>query len=93
VLQVGIRELKNNLSRLLVRVKAGEEILVTDRGRPVARIISEPQAENSLRRALAPLVERGLVVLPVKTAPQEEVTALDAPGGRPVSEIVLEARR
>ncbi|MBI4259195.1 MAG: type II toxin-antitoxin system prevent-host-death family antitoxin [Actinobacteria bacterium] len=36
---VGIRELKNNLSRVLDRVRGGEMIEVTDRGRPVARII------------------------------------------------------
>ncbi len=35
---VGIRELKNQLSSYLDRVKAGEEIMVTEHGRPVARI-------------------------------------------------------
>ncbi len=37
-MEVGIRDLKNNLSRHLERVKAGEVIVVTDRGKPVARI-------------------------------------------------------
>jgi prevent-host-death family protein len=36
---VGIRELKNSLSRYLARVRGGETIVVTDRGRAVARII------------------------------------------------------
>lgn len=36
--EVGIRELRAGLSRWLKRVKEGEEILVTDRGRPIARI-------------------------------------------------------
>ena len=35
---VGIRELKNRLSEYLRRVRAGEEILVTDRGEPVAEL-------------------------------------------------------
>ena len=34
-----IAALKSSLSELLAGVKAGEEILVTDRGRPVARIV------------------------------------------------------
>ena len=34
----GIRDLKNNLSRYLQRVAAGERILVTDRGRVVAEL-------------------------------------------------------
>ncbi|HEY8740091.1 MAG TPA: type II toxin-antitoxin system prevent-host-death family antitoxin [Candidatus Dormibacteraeota bacterium] len=36
---VGIRELRQNASALIRRVIAGESIEVTDRGRPVARIV------------------------------------------------------
>lgn len=35
---MGIRELKSQLSAYLERVKAGETIVVTDRGSPVAEI-------------------------------------------------------
>jgi prevent-host-death family protein len=34
-----IATLKASLSELLAHVKAGEEVVVTDRGRPVARIV------------------------------------------------------
>jgi prevent-host-death family protein len=37
--QVGIAELKARLSEYLSRVQAGEELIVADRGRPVARIV------------------------------------------------------
>lgn len=37
--RVGVRELKASLSRYLARVREGETIEVTDRGRPVARIV------------------------------------------------------
>jgi prevent-host-death family protein len=37
--EVGIRELRADLSRWIGRVRAGEEVVVTDRGRPVARIV------------------------------------------------------
>lgn len=37
--RVGIRELKGHASALIRRVAAGETITVTDRGRPVARIV------------------------------------------------------
>lgn len=37
-MEVGIRDLKNNLSRHLAKVKAGETVIVTDRGQPVAKI-------------------------------------------------------
>ena len=36
---VGIRDLKQNASAVVARVRAGDSLLVTDRGVPVARII------------------------------------------------------
>jgi prevent-host-death family protein len=42
--RVGIRELRQGLSRYLRRVRAGERFVVTERGEPVAVI--EPWAEG-----------------------------------------------
>lgn len=36
---VGIRELKNNLSSYLKRVKSGGVIVITDRGKPIGQIV------------------------------------------------------
>jgi prevent-host-death family protein len=36
---MGVRELRQNLSQALRRVRSGETIEVTDRGEPVARIV------------------------------------------------------
>jgi prevent-host-death family protein len=52
---VGVKELRQNASVLLRRVAAGESILVTDRGRPVARL--SPVA----RSGIAELRAAGLV--------------------------------
>lgn len=38
-MEVGIRELKEHASAVIRRVVAGEAVSVTDRGRPVARIV------------------------------------------------------
>ncbi len=38
-MQVPIREMKNNLSRYLRRARAGADVVITDRGRPVARLM------------------------------------------------------
>jgi prevent-host-death family protein len=44
--KVGVRELRQNLSKYLERVKEGEALVVTERGRQVARLIpSSPAAE------------------------------------------------
>lgn len=39
-MSVGVRELKANLSEFLARAARGEEIVVTDRNRPIARLIA-----------------------------------------------------
>jgi len=36
---VGVREARQNLSVLLDEVKRGREIVITDRGRPVAKLV------------------------------------------------------
>lgn len=36
---VGIRELKQNASAVVARVRAGDSLVVTDRGVPVARLV------------------------------------------------------
>jgi len=38
-MRVGIRELQQNASKVVSRAAAGEEIEITDRGRPVARLV------------------------------------------------------
>ena len=38
--EVGASEARNKLSALLDRVEAGEEVVITRRGRPVARLVS-----------------------------------------------------
>jgi prevent-host-death family protein len=54
---VGIRELKNQLSRYLKRVRTGERLVVTERGNPVA-ILSPPPSTPGDRRIEA-LLRRG----------------------------------
>ena len=51
---VGIRQLKNRLSQYLRRVRTGERVVVTDRGKPVA-IISAPPVTPADQRIEAML--------------------------------------
>jgi prevent-host-death family protein len=44
--QVSVRELKNQTTRILRRVEAGERVTVTKRGRPIAVI--EPSIESAV---------------------------------------------
>jgi prevent-host-death family protein len=92
VITVGIKEAKNNLSRYLAQVKAGKEVVITEHGKPVARIISEGGKKRNLRTALAPLIGRGLIIQPVRELNKEPEPPLTLPG-KALSEMVIEDRR
>lgn len=38
-MDVGVRELRDNLSRHMAEVRAGRTVTVTDHGKPIARIV------------------------------------------------------
>ena len=61
----GVRELKNRLSEYLRHVRAGESVLVTDRGEVVAELV--PPGHGATDAAVPPgllaLARRGLVTL------------------------------
>jgi prevent-host-death family protein len=42
----GIADLKTHLSRYLDRVKSGQEVLITERGRPVAKLVPLSRSEQ-----------------------------------------------
>lgn len=85
----GIRELRQNLSRYLERVKAGETIEVTDRGKVVAALVPRREREDEI----AALEARGLTI----TRARLDFRSLGPipkpkPGQRPLTEILEEMR-
>jgi len=48
--QVGVRELRQNLSRYLRRVASGERMEVTERGKPVAVLAPLSESFSALQR-------------------------------------------
>lgn len=89
----GVAELKAHLSRYLASVKEGEEVTVTERGRPVARLVPvDPAAGRSAR--LQELARLGLVRLPRRKVSPEEILSRprpEDPEGRSL-QVVLEER-
>lgn len=84
-----MRELKNQLSGYLDRVKAGEEITVTEHGRPIARLTAV--APDVDRRAA--LIEAGIVrpaLAARRRLPSQRVKL--APGD-PLEVLVAQQRR
>ncbi|MFO7572810.1 MAG: type II toxin-antitoxin system prevent-host-death family antitoxin [Gaiellaceae bacterium] len=89
-MEVGIRELRLNLSRYVARVRAGAEVIVTDRGEPVAKL--GPVDDGETKRAR--LIREGKLT-PAR-APKRTTLPPPVPlvgEGPLVSEMVLEDRR
>ena len=86
-IEVGVRDLKNNLSRYLDQVEAGVEVVVTDRGRPIARLSG---IDDVARDKLATMIEAGLVRPPTSKV-RRRPAPLRSDGA--VSELVAEQRR
>ena len=66
-----ITETKNQLSALIDRVRHGETIVITDRGRPVARLVSAlAEAAEDPEGRLARLQRRGGLRLAISAPPR-----------------------
>ncbi len=65
---VGVRELKNRLSEYLRHVRAGESVLITDRGEVVAELAppGHGSTDSEVPAAVLALARRGLATVGVK---------------------------
>lgn len=61
IINAGIREAKIHLSKLLKHVKNGHEVILTDRGRPVGKIVPIKPTELPLEERIRRFEEKGLV--------------------------------
>jgi prevent-host-death family protein len=56
---LGIREVKTHLSSLLKKIKEGQEIIITERGKPIGKIIPFPAKDLSLENRIQQLENQG----------------------------------
>jgi antitoxin (DNA-binding transcriptional repressor) of toxin-antitoxin stability system len=94
-MRVGVKELKNSLSRYLRLAKAGETVYVADRDEVIAELRPHRAARTTDEAALASLGEVGLVTR--GSAELEDFAPIRMSGrGRrrkSLTEVVLEDRR
>ena len=86
---VGIRELKARLSKYLREVKAGHSITITDRGRPVGRLIPPDQP---LQQRVETMLRAGLAEWNGKPLPTMKPTAR-LKEGKSIADLIIEDRR
>ncbi len=87
-MDVAVTELRANLSRWLALVREGREVVVTERGIPVARLIGI-ESSGLLER----LVEDGVVARPEQPDRPTASGRTRPPARRPVAERIGEQRR
>ena len=92
MLAAGVAEVQTDLRKYLARVKEGEDVVITDDGKAVARLVAAEPAPLTLEERLAPLVKSGALRLPSRRLPRRPARP-PAIGGKPLSEIVIEGRR
>jgi len=90
---VGVKQLKNRLTEYLRYTKQGEEVIVTERGTPIALIqpIRSADKAASLEAKLASLAARGAIKLPTQK-PLKRVRLVNV-SGKPISKTITEDRR
>jgi prevent-host-death family protein len=86
--EIGIRELKTRLSSYLRQVRAGETIIITDRGRPIGRIVPIMMTTHD---QLEVLRSAGLIDWNGETISKIDPVA-QITGKRTVAELLIEDR-
>jgi len=85
---VGIRELKAQLSRYLQQVKAGATLVITERGKPIGRIVP---LSHSVEARVQELVQAGILAWNgCKLMPMAPVARIR--GERTVADLLVEDR-
>jgi prevent-host-death family protein len=87
-MDVAVSELRANLSHWLERVREGDEVVITERGVPVARIIRLATA-STLER----LTRQGIITRPARPGRPVASGRRRPRPRRPVADIVSEQRR
>ena len=94
--RASVSEAKNGLSGLLGDVRRGETVLITHRGKPVARIEPCSVDGSDADGAMAELLGRGIAVPPRASLDVERFLAVPVPQlteGAWASEIIVAERR
>jgi antitoxin (DNA-binding transcriptional repressor) of toxin-antitoxin stability system len=93
MITVGVRQLKNSLTRYLRLVDQGEALLVTNRNRAVA-VLKKPDRNSAptLEEKLAALVAEGKLLPAAKPGPFKPFKPVRVKG-QPVSKTIIEDRR
>jgi prevent-host-death family protein len=89
-MKLGLREANQHFSKAIKAVRAGKEVVLTERGQPIA-VITPIREAHEPAAALARMADEGLVTLPTRTGPLPRVAPIPVTG-TPISQTIVEDR-
>jgi prevent-host-death family protein len=91
-MRLGLRQANQQFSKAIKAVRAGKEVVLTERGRPIAVIkpLSQPDTQEAALQAMA---DEGLLTLPSRRGPMPSPRWRPVKiKGTPLSQTIIEDR-
>ena len=89
-MKLGLREANQQFSKAIKAVRAGKEVVLTERGQPIA-IITPIKVEHEPEAALKRMADEGLITLPTRQGPLPRFEAVPV-AGKSISQTVIDDR-
>ena len=89
-MKLGLREANQYFSKAIKAVRAGKEVVLTERGRPIA-VIKRIKDEQEPEAALERMADEGLITLPTRKGPLPRFEPAPITG-TPLSQTVIDDR-
>ena len=89
-MKLGLREANQHFSKAIKAVRAGKDVILTERGQPIA-VIKPIEGAQDQDRALERMAAEGLITLPSRKGrlPRFEPIRVK---GKPLSQTIIEGR-
>jgi prevent-host-death family protein len=88
----GLREANQQFSKAIKAVRAGKEVILTERGRPIA-VIKPIREADTQEAALQEMADEGLITLPTRKGPMPTPRWKPVKiKGKPLSQTIIEDR-
>ena len=90
--ELGLREANQHFSKAIRAVRAGQEVILTERGQPIA-VIKPIKEEQALDATLERMAGEGLIALPARKGPMPSPRWRPIRlKGKPLSQTIVEDR-
>ena len=89
-MRIGLREANQHFSKAIKAVRAGKEVVLTERGQPIAiiRPIREAQEHETVLKQMA---DEGLITLPSRKGPLPRFQPVQVKG-KPLAQTIIDDR-